>query len=218
MAQVFKESANTLARASILITVTMLLIGSGLATALYRSPYVTQVGVAKEQTIPFSHQRHVAGNGIDCRFCHTSPETGSFAGIPPTETCMTCHSQVLTEASLIQQVQGSWDSGAPLTWTRVTDLPDFVYFDHSAHVANGIGCTTCHGEVDQMPLTWKANTFHMSWCLECHRSPERFVRPKESIFDVKWQTPPDQLEQGARLVAEYGINKQQLTDCSVCHR
>ncbi|HNR32843.1 MAG TPA: cytochrome c3 family protein [Candidatus Hydrogenedentes bacterium] len=218
MAQVFNESANTLARASLVVAAVALIAGGGLAVALYRSSYVTQVGIAKDQPIPFSHQRHVAGNGIDCRYCHTSVETGAFAGIPPTETCMTCHSQVLTEANLIQPLHDSWNSGAPVRWTRVSDLPDFTYFDHSIHIAKGVGCTTCHGPVDQMPLTWKAETFHMSWCLQCHRAPEKFVRPKELVFDVKWTPPTDQFAQGARLVEEYGIKKEQLTDCSVCHR
>lgn len=218
VAQVFRESANTIARASMVIGVVVLTVGGGLATALYRSPFVTGVAIAKAQPIPFSHIRHVAGNGIDCRYCHTSVEGSNFAGIPPTETCMGCHSQVLADTDMLKPVHDSWKSGEPIAWNRVSDLPDFSYFDHSIHIAKGVGCTTCHGQVDKMPLTWKANTFHMSWCLECHRAPEKFVRPKEFIFDVNWQPPRDQEIRGVELVKEYGIKKEQLTDCSVCHR
>lgn len=218
MAQVFHRSANVLARASI--------IGGGLgavvivliASALYRSPVVTEVNINKEQPVPFSHQRHVGGNGIDCRYCHTTVEKSGVANIPPTETCMTCHSQILADAPMLKPVHDSWKSGKPIEWTRVYDLPDFVYFDHSIHVAKGIGCTTCHGPIQDMPLTRKANTLHMSWCLECHRAPQKFIRPKDKVFDVEWQAPHDQLEKGAALVEEYNVNVQQLTNCSICHR
>lgn len=218
MAQVFHRNANIFARASIVVGVlaatAIVLIGA----AVYRSPVLTQVNVAKAQPIPFSHQRHVGGNGIDCRYCHTSVEESGFANIPPTETCMTCHSQILSDAPMIQPVHESWKSGKPIEWNRVYDLPDYVYFDHSIHVAKGIGCTTCHGEIDEMALTHKAETLHMAWCLECHRAPEKFIRPKEEVFNVDWEAPHDQLLQGKKLVEEYNVNVEQLSNCSICHR
>lgn len=218
MAQVFHRSANVLARASIVgggvVAIAIVLI----ASALYRSPVVTQVGIHKEQPIPFSHQRHVGGNGIDCRYCHTTVEKSGVANIPPTETCMTCHSQILADSPMLQPVHESWKSGKPIEWTRVYDLPDFVYFDHSIHVAKGMGCTTCHGQIQEMPLTAKAETLHMAWCLECHRAPEKFIRPKDKVFDVDWKAPLDQIEMGKALVEEYNVNVSQLTNCSICHR
>jgi hypothetical protein len=221
VAQVFKPTANVLARLTIVGGLIALVVVGTLGMVFYRSPAVTQVGIARKQPIPFSHQRHVGGNGIDCRYCHTSVETSSFAGLPPTETCMTCHSQILTDAPMLQPVHESWKKGKPLEWTRIYDLPDFVYFNHSVHIAKGVGCTTCHGPIDTMALTYKANTLHMQWCLECHRAPEKFLRPKDKVFDTEWRTrntTAAQLEEGKRLVKEYNVNVTQLTDCSICHR
>ena len=166
--------------------------------------------------MPFSHQHHVAGDGIDCRYCHTSVENSSFAGIPPTKTCMNCHSQIWTNAELLEPVRASYRSGQSLQWTRVNQLPDFVYFSHSIHINKGIGCNTCHGPVDQMPLMYQQESLQMEWCLECHRNPERFVRPREDVFRVDYVPPADQVALGTRLVAAYRI--QRLTSCSTCHR
>jgi hypothetical protein len=208
---------NTVSRASI-VGLALIVGATALALGvLYRSSFVTQVGLPKDQPVPFSHAHHVAGLGIDCRYCHTSVETSSFAGIPPTETCMTCHSQVWTDTPMLKPVRDSWATGEPLEWVRVNDVPDFVYFNHSIHVAKGVGCATCHGPVDRMPLVWKAETLHMQWCLECHRQPERFIRPRDKVFDMSWKAE-NQLELGRRLVSEYDINVEQLTNCSVCHR
>ncbi|MBX3179750.1 MAG: cytochrome c3 family protein [Candidatus Hydrogenedentes bacterium] len=218
MAQVFHRSANVLARASIIGGAAAAAVVALLGAAIYRSPAVTQVNIAKAQPIPFSHQRHVGGNGIDCRYCHTSVEESGVANVPPTETCMTCHSQILADAPMLEPVHDSWKSGKPIEWTRVYDLPDFVYFDHSIHVAKGIGCTTCHGNIQDQRLTHKANTLHMAWCLECHRAPEKFIRPKDKVFDVDWKAPENQLEIGKKLVQEYKVKVEQLDNCSVCHR
>jgi hypothetical protein len=181
-----------------------------------RSPWVTGARVAREQPIQFSHERHVAGNGIDCRYCHTSVEESAFAGIPPTRTCMNCHSQIFATSPFLEPVRESLRTGRSIEWRRVHDLPDFVYFDHSIHVHKGIGCTTCHGQVDRMPLVWQEHSLQMEWCLDCHRNPERYVRPRSAVFRVDYQPPADQLELGRRLVEEYQIQK--LTSCSVCHR
>jgi hypothetical protein len=177
---------------------------------------MTDVRVIREQPVPFSHKHHVSGLGIDCRYCHTSVETSSFAGIPPTTTCMSCHSQIWAGSPMLEPVRASLRTNEPLRWTRVHDLPDFVYFDHSIHVAKGVGCSTCHGRVDQMPITWRENTLLMEWCLNCHREPERYVRPRSAIFQMDWVPPPNQLEAGRALLQAYHIRK--LTDCYTCHR
>jgi hypothetical protein len=216
MSQIFHRSANTIARVSIFGAVFFIAGLLWLSAEINRSPWVTQAEVAREQPIQFSHERHVAGNGLDCRYCHTSVEQSPFAGIPPTKTCMNCHSQIFSASPYLEPVRLSFRSNRPIEWTRVHDLPDFVYFDHSIHVNKGVGCTTCHGQVDRMPLMWQENSLQMEWCLDCHRNPERYVRPREAVFSIDYVAPSNQLELGARLVAEYRIQK--LTSCSTCHR
>ncbi|HEY4138804.1 MAG TPA: cytochrome c3 family protein [Casimicrobiaceae bacterium] len=172
-----------------------------------------------EQPVPFSHQHHVRDDGIDCRYCHVSAETSAFAGMPPLETCMTCHSLLFTDAPPLSPLVSAYQDGSALEWRRVHDLPDFVFFDHSIHVAKGVGCTTCHGPVDRMPLVRRVASLEMQWCLDCHRHPERFLRPRERVFDVDWKPPPDQAAQGAALRKTYGLRTtRELTDCSTCHR
>ena len=216
MAQIFHRSANTIARVSIFGAIFFVAALLGLFDEVNRSPWVTEARVAREQPIQFSHERHVAGNGIDCRYCHTSVEDSSFAGIPPTKTCMNCHSQIFANSPFLEPVRDSFRTGQSIQWTRVHDLPDFVYFNHSIHVHKGVGCTTCHGQVDRMPLMWQENSLQMEWCLNCHRNPEQYVRPREAVFRVDYVPPANQLELGRRLVAEYQIQK--LTSCSTCHR
>src|SRR5882762_8788644 len=187
--QIFHRSTNTLSRASIYGAV---FIVAGLGWALMqiqRSPYVTYAGVVKLQPLPFSPQHHVTGLGIDCRYCHTSVEDASFAGIPPTKTCMNCHSQIWTNAELLEPVRASYKSGQSLQWTRVNQLPDFVYFNHSIHITKGVGCNTCHGPVDQMPLMYQQESLQMEWCLGCHRDPGKNLRPREQVFNMRYQPP-----------------------------
>jgi len=214
MPQIFHHSTNTFAKATIF---SALFVGAGalwVLGSLNRSSYVTRVGMAPKQPVPFSHQHHVAGLGIDCRYCHSSVEESSFAGIPPTATCMNCHKQIWTNADMLAPVRQSYATGQPLAWTRVHDLPDFVRFDHSIHVKKGVGCASCHGRVDEMPLTWKAKPMTMEWCLECHREPEKFVRPRSEVFNMEWKSP-NQRRTGAQLVKEYRV-KPKVT-CSTCH-
>lgn len=219
MAQIFSRRANIHSRVT-LFGLVLLVCGAGWATsAIFWSPYTTYVDVPLEQPVPFSHKHHVGDAGIDCRYCHTSVEKSSFAGIPSTQVCMTCHSQLWTEAPLLAPVRQSLATGVPLQWNRVNDLPDFTYFDHSIHVNKGVGCSTCHGAVDQMPLTRRTQTLYMKWCLECHRAPQNFVRPPGQIFNLHWQPPPNQADQGASLVRQYQIDTTgRLTNCSTCHR
>jgi Cytochrome c7 and related cytochrome c len=219
MPQIFHHSTNLIARMSIYGGVFILAALGGALYTVALSPYYTDVNVAREQPVPFSHKHHVGALGIDCRYCHTSVEKSSFAGIPPTQTCMSCHSKIWTNAAMLEPVRASYREDKSIAWTRVNALPDFVYFDHSIHVAKGVGCTTCHGPIAEMPLTWRANTLYMSWCLDCHRAPEKYLRPKSEVFNPDYQSPADQLDLGKRLVTEYKIqNARALTSCSACHR
>src|SRR4029077_8813451 len=189
MSQIFHRSANTISRVSIFGAVFIAAGLIGLLTQVNRSPWVTQAHVAREQPIQFSHERHVAGNGIDCRYCHTSVEDSRFAGIPPTKTCMNCHSEIFSNSPFLEAVRASFATGKPLQWTGINDLPDFVYFDHSIHLNKGVGCTTCHGQVDRMPLMFNNASLQMEWCLDCHRAPEKNLRPRDQVFNMRYEQP-----------------------------
>jgi hypothetical protein len=215
MAQIFHPSFNTIAKASIFGAAFIVAVVAWLGYAIQASPYMTEAGVIRNQPVPFSHEHHVTGLGIDCRYCHTTVEKSAFAGIPPTKTCMTCHSQIWTNAQMLQPVRDSWSKDQPLTWTRVHNLPDFVYFDHSIHVAKGVGCATCHGPVDKMPLMYKDASLLMEWCLDCHRAPEKNLRPRSEVFNMSYQAPKNQLELGKQLVNEYRVHTSQLSNCYV---
>lgn len=217
-AQIFPRYTNVVARSSLFGGV-FILAGIGVLAYFYvRSPYVTGVDVATGQPVPFSHQHHVGELGLDCRYCHSSVMVSSSAGMPSTKTCMTCHSQIWSNSAWLIPVQTSWQLGTPIDWVRVYDLPDFVYFNHSIHVTKGVGCETCHGRVDQMPLTWKAESLQMTWCLDCHSEPRRFLRPAEEVLTMGYQPEENQLLLGEKLVDEYHIPVGRLTDCYTCHR
>jgi hypothetical protein len=216
MAQIFHRSTNFIARFSLFSGIFLAGLALTGVLGLARSPYFTRQYISRPQPVQFSHKHHVGDDGIDCRYCHTTVEQSAFAGMPSTQTCMNCHSQIWAQSPVLDPVRQSLQSGRPLRWNRVHVLGDFVYFDHSIHIQKGVGCTTCHGQVDQMPLTWKAQSLQMSWCLECHENPARYVRPREQVFDVNWQPPPNQEELGQQLVQQYHI--QTRTSCSTCHR
>jgi hypothetical protein len=216
MSQIFPRSANAIAR----FTLVGLLLVVGLVTwivvMLMRSDLVTGANANVDQPVQFSHAHHVGGIGIDCRYCHTSVEQAASASIPPTQTCMNCHSQVWAQSPYLEPVRASLRTGESLEWTRVHDLPDFVYFNHSIHVKQGVGCETCHGRIDQMPGIQQVNSLQMEWCLDCHRAPEKYVRPRAAVFTMGYEPAGDQLEVGRQLVQEYNIKS--LTSCSTCHR
>jgi hypothetical protein len=232
MSQIFHRSTNTLSRATIFGAVFIVAALIWVAYAIQGSSYITYAGVRKPQPVPFSHQHHVTGLGIDCRYCHTSVETSSFAGIPPTKTCMNCHSQIWTNAALLEPVRASYRSGQSLQWVRVNQLPDFVFFNHSIHVTKGVGCNTCHGPIDTMPLTYQAESLQMEWCLGCHRAPQNNLRPRDQVFNMRYQAPSDtnpivvdgktytdQPALGAALVKKYGVRGvMDITSCNTCHR
>lgn len=216
MAQVFHPSTNTIARVTIFGGIFLLGGLVWVLAGINSSDYVTKVQVVQPQPVPFSHKHHVSGLGIDCRYCHTTVETSNFAGIPPTETCMSCHSQIWVDSPMLEPVRASLRDNKSIEWTRVNDVPDFVYFNHSIHVNKGIGCETCHGRVDQMPLMVKAETLQMEWCLTCHRDPGQYIRPREQVFTMGYSYPANQKEVGQRLVKEYNVRS--LIDCYTCHR
>jgi hypothetical protein len=218
MAQIFHSRTNILSKVSIIVGA--LLAGGALALllGLARSPYVNMVGVHREQPVPFSHKHHINGLGIDCRYCHTSVEDAAFAGIPAVKTCMTCHSQIWTEAPILEPIRASYRTDEPIKWLRVHDLPDFVYFNHSIHVRKGVGCESCHGRVDQMPLMMKQYSLDMQWCIQCHKQPEKFIRPREAVYQMGWKPDGDQLALGKKLIDDYHIDKAKMLNCSICHR
>jgi hypothetical protein len=212
--QVFQRSANNLARLSIGGGILLVLVVLTGWVSFNNSPLVRTRQNALEQPVPFSHQHHVAGLGLDCRYCHTSVEVSAFAGIPPTQTCMNCHSQVWATAEMLEPVRASFRNDESIQWNRVHRLADFAKFNHSIHVSKGFGCETCHGRVDRMPLVWQEKPLTMSWCMECHRNPEKFIRPKDKVFEMGWRAE-NQKELGARLVEQYGIRRVEY--CSACH-
>ncbi len=216
MAQIFHHSTNTIARVSIYGAVILIALLGYAVNVVNQTSYVTEVHNARPQPVPFSHKHHVGELGVDCRYCHSSVEVSSSAGMPPTQTCMACHSQIWTNAAILEPVRDSYRDSTPISWTRVNAVPDFVYFNHSIHVAKGVGCTTCHGPVAEMNITWRAETLYMRWCLECHNAPEKFLRPRSEVFNAFYQPPKDQVALGLGLMKEYNVQK--LTNCTTCHR
>ncbi|MFO7697728.1 MAG: c-type cytochrome [Anaerolineae bacterium] len=173
-------------------------------------------GRSEDQPVPFNHEWHAGDLDIDCRYCHTTVETSSYAGVPATEICVNCHAHLRAYEDLLAPVHDSYRTGEPIAWRRVNNLADFSYFDHSAHLNKGVPCVDCHGQVDQMPKIQRPYPLSMSWCLDCHREPEKHVRPREFVFVMDWEPSPDQLTVGRQIVEEYGIEEK--TSCSICHR
>jgi len=232
MPQIFHRSTNTIARVSLTLAILGVAGFFFFTIQMQRSPYVSWRGVTREQPVPFSHQHHVGGLGLDCRYCHTSVEVSGFAGIPPTKTCMNCHRQIWTNANLLEPVRASFRTNTPLVWTRVNQLPDFVYFDHSIHINKGVGCATCHGPVDRMPLMRPQASLQMEWCLDCHRAPEKYLRPRSEVFNMRYEAPSgvkpvvmdgktftEQAALGKYLIQKYHLRSvYDITSCDTCHR
>ncbi|HKC23607.1 MAG TPA: cytochrome c3 family protein [Thermoanaerobaculia bacterium] len=222
MAQIFRRSTNALARITIWGAIFFLALATWIGSALQRSGYNTGQGVTIRQPIPFSHDHHVTGLGIDCRYCHTGVERTAFAGLPPTATCINCHKLIWNDSPLLAPVRESFRTGKPIEWNRVHDLPDFVYFDHSIHVAKGIGCASCHGRIDHMALTYQAGSLQMEWCLDCHRDVKKSLRPRDQVFNMDWQPPEGTAareSEGAALARRYDVRTRfALMNCSTCHR
>jgi len=219
MAQIFHRSANLIARFSVLALVVLANLALAVVLLVARSPYMTNQRVTRNQPLQFSHKHHVGDDGIDCRYCHTSVESSAYAGIPPTKTCMNCHSVLFNNVAYLEPIRESYRTDESIQWVKVHRLADYVYFNHSIHINKGIGCSTCHGAVNQMPLMFQASPLNMDWCLACHRHPEENVRPRDQVFNMDWKAPANQEELGKKLVAEYKIRTvNELTSCSTCHR
>ena len=218
MAQLFSKTSDFFVRTAIVVGVLGFVGACWAWYEWHESDLRTRVGFHVEQPVPFSHVHHVQGLGLDCRYCHQTVETEAFAGLPSTNLCMNCHSQLWTQAKLLQPVRESWRTGRRLQWNRVNKVGDFVYFNHSIHVTKGIGCATCHGRVDEMPLTAKGTSLFMKDCIACHRDPAKNLRPESAVTDMTWRPPADQAEQGKKLMEQYGIDNRRLTDCTTCHR
>jgi hypothetical protein len=219
MAQIFHRSTNFISRFSLFSS--LFLAGLALTAVLgaARSPYLTGQYVTRDQPIQFSHKHHVGDDGIDCRYCHTGVEVSATAGIPPTKTCMNCHSVLFNTAGYLEPVRASYRDDKSIEWVRVHRLADFVYFNHSIHINKGVGCSTCPGQVNQMPLIFQASTLQMPWCLDCHRDPEKVLRPKDQVFNMDWKAPANQAELGKKFAEERKIRTTaELTSCSTCHR
>lgn len=219
MAQVFNRSANNIAKISMIMAAVLGGLAFYFYTQIARSSYLTGIYVEKQQPVQFSHKHHVGDDGIDCRYCHTQVETSASAGIPPTQTCMNCHNQLYADQPYLEPVRASYRENKPIEWQRVHDLPEFAYFNHSIHVAKGVGCSTCHGQIDEMPAVFQQNTLQMEWCLSCHREPEKFIRPKSEIYNMKWKDSDLNPEERKDLKEKYKIrSKEMMTSCSTCHR
>ncbi len=217
MSQLFPRRANLLARLSVYGVFVVAALGVAGLLIYSRSPYPAFAQKSPTQPVPFSHALHI-GLKIDCQYCHSSVTTSAWAGIPPTQTCMTCHSQVRIDSPVLAPVRDSYATGKPIQWNRVHDLGDFVYFNHSIHVAKGVGCSTCHGQVSQMNQIKQVAPLTMGWCIDCHRAPEQYLRPQAEIFNTDWVPPADQLAQGQQLVQANHIEVSKLTNCTICHR
>ncbi|MBL8064574.1 MAG: cytochrome c3 family protein [Chthonomonadaceae bacterium] len=248
MAQIFKPAMNTICTLSLLggavAPFGILFVGSRIT----RSPHNTKVDNPLDQPIPFSHKHHAIELAIDCRFCHTGVEKNATAGVPTTEVCMTCHSQVWTNSPNLEAIRQGWETNTPIQWNKVNTVPDFVYFDHSIHIAKGVNCNNCHGPVNKMPITWKGRDFRMMWCVECHENPQKFLykddshpgqSPRAQVFNFykKLATgakltpeehelamgevqkiPDDKVHEGYQNMKDRKVNVNQLKDCWVCHR
>lgn len=218
MTQIFSPAADTWLRLA--VAGLLSICGGGIvgAVGIARSAYVTSIDVAPHQPVPFSHRHHAGELGIDCRYCHANVEEGPKAGLPPTTTCMTCHSQIWTNAAMLEPVRESLVDNKPLHWVRVAKLPDYVFFRHDVHIAKGVGCVSCHGPIDKMPLTYRAKALTMEFCLDCHRDPTPHLRPPDKITDMEWKPAGSPRALGEKIAAHAGIRFGGLTHCYVCHR
>jgi hypothetical protein len=217
MAQIFHPSTNVISKLSIVVAAVLVPV-LGIAGYFLNMTYGLAMHVPIPQPVEFSHKHHVTDDGIDCRYCHSSVDKAAQAGMPSTEVCMTCHSQIWKDSPLIKPIYDSYRTGKPIEWNRVHDLPDFAYFNHSIHVQKGVSCVSCHGRVDQMPITWKEKDLSMAWCLDCHRNPEKALRPKDKVYDLGWKPEQPQEQLGKELIQKYHVlSELQLTSCSTCH-
>jgi len=215
MAQLFTKRAN-IVPLYLLLTVTVVIILVIGAFSYWGSPYYTDVGYQPQQPVPYSHKFHVGELGMDCRYCHSAVDKSPVAGIPPTQTCMNCHVMVKPDSDSLKVVMDSWNNNKPIQWIRVHKSPDYVYFDHSAHVNVGVGCKSCHGRIDRMDIVMQTEPLSMNWCLECHRNPELHLRPVSEITNMEWIPEADHQQFVQQMIQDLNITPP--TDCQGCHR
>lgn len=214
--QLFPKGADAAVRLGLTL-MALLAVGVPLfLMAWVRTPWVTGQFAAIAQPVAFDHRHHVVDDGIGCLYCHADVERSPHAGVPPTEVCMNCHSQIWNRSPLLDVVWRSYTESRPIRWQRVTDLPDFVYFDHAVHVHKGVGCETCHGRVDKMPRVYQTAPLTMTWCLDCHRHPEQYLRPVSEVLTMGYRPAGRQLDVGRALVSANHVRS--LTYCTACHR
>jgi len=216
MSALFSPRSNGLFRLALVVLVGGAAGTLGALMLYWRVPYGTGQFDAVAQPVQFDHRHHVQDDLIDCRYCHTSVDRAPSAGIPPTELCLNCHSQVWNKSPLLDLVRASWFANRPVPWIRVHKLPDFVYFNHAIHVTKGVGCAVCHGRVDQMPAVEQVQPLSMGWCLECHRNPYANLRPLEQVTNLAWQPEGDPVALGKELARKYDVHPR--TSCTTCHR
>ncbi|MBX5480512.1 MAG: cytochrome c3 family protein [Myxococcaceae bacterium] len=216
MSALFPKHTNTLARVSLAIGALIPVAAIGGLMLYVRTPGGYGTGHPAEQPVQFDHRHHVKDLGLDCRYCHTSVEQSATAGIPPTQLCMGCHAQVWNKSPLLDPVRNWYFTDRPIPWKRIHNLPDFVYFNHSIHVNKGVGCASCHGRVDEMASVEQVATLTMGWCLDCHRDPSKFIRPKEEVTNLAWVAKGEPAELGLELMKKYDVHTR--TSCSTCHR
>jgi hypothetical protein len=212
---VFPKWTNWLREASAVLAIGGLVYAVVLITGVF-SPEMSALGYAPEQPVPYSHALHAGEMDLDCRYCHTTVETSAHASIPPTATCMNCHANVKTESELLAPIRQSFETGEPVEWVRIHDLPDYAYFNHAGHIQSGVGCVSCHGRVDRMEVVEQVEPLTMGWCLECHRDPAPHLRPVEFVTDMEWRPDGDPAELGRKLMEERRISPSE--DCATCHR
>jgi hypothetical protein len=220
MAQIFHRGANNIAKASIAVIIVLAGVAGYAYTQIARSSYLTNRYLERQQPVQFSHKHHTGDDGIDCRYCHTSVETSASAGIPPTQTCMNCHSQIWSDSPYLEPVRASFRDNKPIEWERVHDLPEYAYFNHSIHIAKGVGCASCHGDISNMPAVYQTHTLQMEWCLSCHRNPAPSIRPQSEIYNTSWnkdEITPEQEQEVNEKISRLR-SKEMLTSCSTCHR
>jgi hypothetical protein len=220
MKQLFRPNANVFALVSIFVVAYIVVALLWFLIILDRSNYTRRVNIPVDQPVAFSHLLHTESLGMDCRYCHASAENAAYASIPPTDTCMTCHHEIKTNSETMVNVIESYETGMPIEWINVHDVPDHVYFNHSVHVNAGFGCTTCHGQVNEMPVVWREENLTMGWCLDCHREPAQYIRPVDEVWNMDYEMPrgAQQRDLGQQLVEENNIHPANLENCYTCHR
>lgn len=215
MPNIFSKKANSYPL-KLLLALGLVALALGLGITYYFTPKYANVGYQPIQPVAYDHYLHATQLGLDCRYCHTHVDKSGHSNIPATSTCMNCHQHILTDSPALAPVRESYESGEPIPWVKIHNAPGYVYFNHSVHVNRGISCVECHGEVNKMEVVYQAKPLSMSFCLECHRNPEKFIRPLDAVYDLNWKREEASTQEGERFVHDWKVTPPQ--SCSACHR